>query len=127
MFQSLVSGGGLVFSVEHPLYTAPAEPGWSLSTSGRPTWPVDSYLEEGPRSTDWLAKGAQPSETVEKLLNISGAMSTMKVRTGGVHVVGVEKAPDPAPASAPAAVEEEATAPDDEDAVVTATDSSEEE
>jgi ubiquinone/menaquinone biosynthesis C-methylase UbiE len=57
VFRSLVSGGRLVFSVEHPLFTAPAEPGWSLSTSGRRIWPVDSYLEEGPRSTDWLTKG----------------------------------------------------------------------
>ena len=40
------------------------------------------------RATDWLSKGAQPSETVEKLLNISGAMDTMKVQTGGIHVVG---------------------------------------
>jgi small subunit ribosomal protein S16 len=44
------------------------------------------------RAADWLAKGAQPSETVEKLLNISGAMNTMKIKTGGIHVVGVEKA-----------------------------------
>lgn len=43
------------------------------------------------RAADWLAKGAQPSETVEKLLNISGAMSTMKIKTGGIHVVGVTK------------------------------------
>jgi small subunit ribosomal protein S16 len=44
------------------------------------------------RAADWLAKGAQPSETVEKLLNISGAMNTMKIKTGGIHVVGVQKA-----------------------------------
>lgn len=43
------------------------------------------------RAADWLAKGAQPSETVEKLLNISGAMNTMKIKTGDIHVVGVEK------------------------------------
>lgn len=43
------------------------------------------------RAADWLAKGAQPSETVEKLLNISGAMNTMKIQTGGIHVVGVQK------------------------------------
>ena len=42
------------------------------------------------RAIDWLSKGASPSETVEKLLNISGAMNTMKVQTGGIHVVGVE-------------------------------------
>ncbi len=63
------------------------------------------------RAADWLSKGAQPSETVEKLLNISGAMNTMKVQTGGIHVVGVEKAPaeEPAeePADEPAASEEE--------------------
>jgi len=46
------------------------------------------------KATDWLAKGAQPSETVEKLLNISGAMNTMKIKTGGIHVVGVEAPSD---------------------------------
>jgi small subunit ribosomal protein S16 len=50
------------------------------------------------KAVEWLSKGAQPSETVEKLLNISGAMSTMKVRTGQVHVVGVERS-EPAPSS----------------------------
>src|SRR5690606_31979102 len=39
------------------------------------------------KAAEWLAKGAQPSERVEKLLNISGAMNTMKVRTGKIHVV----------------------------------------
>ncbi len=52
------------------------------------------------RAADWLAKGAQPSETVEKLLNISGAMNTMKIKSGGIHVVGVEKAPPAEPVSA---------------------------
>jgi SAM-dependent methyltransferase len=54
---SLVPGGSLVFSVEHPIFTAPSAPGWSTNAAGRKTWPVDGYLEEGPRSTDWLAKG----------------------------------------------------------------------
>ena len=50
------------------------------------------------KATAWLSKGAQPSETVEKLLNISGAMSTMDVKPtgGGVHVVGFEKADEAA-------------------------------
>ncbi|MGH3649983.1 MAG: 30S ribosomal protein S16, partial [Acidimicrobiia bacterium] len=43
------------------------------------------------RAADWLSKGAQPSETVEKLLNISGAMNTMKIKTGDIHVVGVDR------------------------------------
>jgi ubiquinone/menaquinone biosynthesis C-methylase UbiE len=55
--RSLVPGGRLVVSVEHPIYTAPADPGWSLNPKGRKTWPIDGYLDEGPRSTDWLAKG----------------------------------------------------------------------
>ena len=40
------------------------------------------------KATSWLSKGAQPTEAVEKLLNISGAMNTMKVRTGQIHTVG---------------------------------------
>jgi small subunit ribosomal protein S16 len=62
------------------------------------------------KAAEWLAKGAQPSETVEKLLNISGAMSTVKVRKGQIHVVGAKTAPAEAPApvveAAPPAVEE---------------------
>ena len=55
--RALVPGGHLVFSVEHPIYTAPTDPGWSVDAAGRKTWPVDRYLDEGPRSTDWLTKG----------------------------------------------------------------------
>jgi ubiquinone/menaquinone biosynthesis C-methylase UbiE len=55
--RSLVPGGRLVFSVEHPIFTAPSEPSWSLNATGRKIWPVDGYLDEGPRSTNWLAKG----------------------------------------------------------------------
>ena len=54
---ALVAGGRFVFSVEHPIFTAPARPGWVEDANGRKTWPVDSYLAEGARSTDWLAKG----------------------------------------------------------------------
>jgi SAM-dependent methyltransferase len=55
--RALVPGGRLVCSVEHPIYTAPTAPGWSVDPAGRKTWPVDGYLDEGPRSTDWLTKG----------------------------------------------------------------------
>lgn len=54
---ALVTGGRLIFSVEHPIFTAPGNPGWSVDAAGHKTWPVDRYLDEGPRSTDWLAKG----------------------------------------------------------------------
>lgn len=55
--RALTPGGSLVVSVEHPIYTAPAAPGWSTDAAGRKRWPIDGYLNEGPRSTDWLAKG----------------------------------------------------------------------
>ncbi|QNI37022.1 class I SAM-dependent methyltransferase [Edaphobacter albus] len=54
---ALVSGGRLVFSIEHPIYMAPTHPEWLLDRDGRKTWPLNQYLMEGPRTTDWLAKG----------------------------------------------------------------------
>jgi SAM-dependent methyltransferase len=55
--QALVPGGQLVFSIEHPIYMAPSHPEWVVGADGRKTWPVDSYGAEGPRTTNWLAKG----------------------------------------------------------------------
>ncbi|TKT80404.1 class I SAM-dependent methyltransferase [Aquamicrobium sp. LC103] len=46
-----------VFTIEHPIYMAPTHPGWVTAADGRRTWPVDGYSIEGPRVTDWLAKG----------------------------------------------------------------------
>ena len=55
--RALKPDGALVFSVEHPVYTAPTHPGWSADAHGHKTWPIDGYLNEGPRATDWLTKG----------------------------------------------------------------------
>jgi SAM-dependent methyltransferase len=69
--RSLVPGGSLVFSVEHPIYTAPADPTWSVNAAGRKTWPIDGYLDEGPRLTDWLAKGViKQHRTVATYINM---------------------------------------------------------
>jgi SAM-dependent methyltransferase len=54
--RSLRPGGSFVASVEHPTFTAPTSPDW-LPVNGRDVWPLDSYLREGPRVTDWLAAG----------------------------------------------------------------------
>ena len=54
------------------------------------------------KAASWLSKGAQPTEAVEKLLNISGAMNTMKVRTGKIHTVGTKPAEETAEEPAPA-------------------------
>lgn len=68
---ALTPGGTLVFSVEHPIYTAPASPGWSVDAAGRSAWPVAGYLDEGPRSTDWLAKGViKQHRTIASYVNL---------------------------------------------------------
>jgi SAM-dependent methyltransferase len=69
--RALAPGGQLVFSVEHPIFTAPTQPGWSIGVSGKKTWPVDSYLCEGPRRTDWLAQGViKQHRTLATYLNL---------------------------------------------------------
>jgi len=55
--RALAPGGAFLFSAEHPIFTAPSLPGWTVDAAGRKVWPVDGYLEEGPRRTDWLTKG----------------------------------------------------------------------
>jgi SAM-dependent methyltransferase len=71
---ALVPGGSLVLSVEHPIYTAPSRPGWTVDASGRRSWPVDQYLIEGPRSTDWLTKGViKHHRTMATYLRLLGA------------------------------------------------------
>lgn len=74
--RALIARGSLVFSVEHPIFTAPSRPSWTIGAAGQKTWPVDGYLAEGPRSTDWLAKG------VVKQHRTIGTYLNMLVRSG---------------------------------------------
>lgn len=57
IYRALTQGGHFVFSAEHPIYTAPAQPGFVQDATGRRVWPLNQYAVEGPRTTDWLAKG----------------------------------------------------------------------
>lgn len=76
LHRALVPGGFLIFSIEHPIYMASARPDWLTDAEGRKTWPVDGYQSEGPRTTDWLAKGVvKQHRTIGTLLN-------MLIRTG---------------------------------------------
>ena len=52
------------------------------------------------KAVDWLRKGAQPTETVAKLLEISGAMSHYKVKAGKIHVAAGSAPPASPPAPA---------------------------
>ncbi|MBZ9796194.1 class I SAM-dependent methyltransferase [Mesorhizobium sp. ES1-4] len=74
--QALSPRGRFVFSTEHPIYMAPTNPGWSIDGEGRKTWPVGRYLVEGPRRTDWLAKGV-----VKHHRTIGTTLNTL-IRTG---------------------------------------------
>lgn len=56
------------------------------------------------KAIDWLNKGAQPTDAVRKLLEISGAMSRYKVASGKIHTVAAK-----GPAAAPAAADEPVT------------------
>ncbi|CAM5185222.1 SAM-dependent methyltransferase [Bosea thiooxidans] len=54
---ALKPGGALVCSVEHPLMTAPRRQEWLCDADGRAAWPVNGYLDEGDRVSNWLAEG----------------------------------------------------------------------
>lgn len=53
----LTPGGHFVFSVEHPIFTAPSNPGWQTDPGGATVWPLNDYLREGPRVTEWITPG----------------------------------------------------------------------
>lgn len=76
--RALKPGGRFVFSVEHPIMTAPRHQTWSEDASGLPVWPVGGYLDEGRRVTDWLAEGVVKQHrtlaSYLKLLVASGFM-----------------------------------------------------
>jgi SAM-dependent methyltransferase len=68
---ALAAGGNLVFSVEHPIFMAPRQQGFSVAADGGKFWPLDNYLVEGPRTRDWLAKGVvKQHRTVATYLNL---------------------------------------------------------
>jgi SAM-dependent methyltransferase len=68
---ALAPGGSFVFSVEHPIFTAPTRPAWVTDEAGRKTWPLDAYLTEGPRVTNWLADGVvKQHRTIATTLNL---------------------------------------------------------
>lgn len=55
--QATVAGGRLVFSVEHPVYSAPSSQAFETSNAGNRIWPLENYLVEGQRTTNWFADG----------------------------------------------------------------------
>ncbi len=68
----LAPGGVLVYSTEHPIFTArlPGD-GWVLDDAGRRTlWGLDRYAEEGAREETWFVAGVRKvHRTVATLIN----------------------------------------------------------
>jgi len=68
----LAPGGVLVYSTEHPIYTArlPGD-GWVLDDAGRRTrWALDRYADEGAREETWFVPGVRKvHRTLATLIN----------------------------------------------------------
>ena len=64
------------------------------------------------KAIDWLKKGAQPTEAVRKLLEISGAMSRYKVAAGKIHTVRAAAPADPVEQPAEVSADEAASVAD---------------
>ena len=68
---ALKPGSQFVFSIEHPIFMAPRNPGWIIDAEGCKRWPVDGYQREGERVTNWLAEGViKQHRTIGTLLNL---------------------------------------------------------
>jgi 2-polyprenyl-3-methyl-5-hydroxy-6-metoxy-1,4-benzoquinol methylase len=66
----LAPGGALVYSTEHPLYTArlPGD-GWVRDAAGT-RWAVDRYADEGAREESWFVAGVRKvHRTLSTLIN----------------------------------------------------------
>jgi 2-polyprenyl-3-methyl-5-hydroxy-6-metoxy-1,4-benzoquinol methylase len=57
VYERLKPGGAFVFCVEHPIFTAPRKLEFIKDTDGNLSWPVNQYLSEGSRTTNWFAEG----------------------------------------------------------------------
>jgi len=59
LFTALKPGGKLLFSCEHPIYTAPHQQGWIEDAQQAKSWPVNHYQQEGERFSHWFAEGVK--------------------------------------------------------------------
>ncbi|KAK4494158.1 hypothetical protein PRZ48_014456 [Zasmidium cellare] len=56
---TLPSGGRFVFSVEHPIFTAPSSQTWQKSEQHELIWPLNNYFREGMRDYQWLGSSVR--------------------------------------------------------------------
>ena len=68
----LAAGGVLVYSTEHPIYTARASDGWvpGEGAARRAGWAIDRYADEGTREETWFVPGVRKvHRTLATLVN----------------------------------------------------------
>jgi SAM-dependent methyltransferase len=77
---ALKEGGAFVFSIEHPIFSAPRNAKFIQDSDGHNVWPLDRYLEEGPRTTNWLADGViKQHRTISSwIMKLAGAGFTLQ-------------------------------------------------
>ena len=86
----LAPGGDLIFSVEHPIFTAQGPQQWVEDGSGgHAHWPVDRYFEEGERRANFLGE-----EVVKYHRTLTSYVNTL-LRLGFVLGAMVEPQPSP--------------------------------
>lgn len=105
VFQALTPGGMMVFSAEHPIYTAPMRQGWLRDADGRQSWPVNNYQQEGVRISNWFTDG------VRKQHRKLATWITALINSGFELVQIDEWGPDAAQITANPALAEEAERP----------------
>lgn len=59
VYSALTPGGMLIFSCEHPIYTAPVQQQWVVDDQQQRSWPVNHYQQEGERISNWFTDGVK--------------------------------------------------------------------
>lgn len=92
----LREGGTFIFSIEHPIITC-ASRQWAEAADGtREHWPVDRYLDEGPRLVRWLgADTPREHRTVASYVNalIDAGLTIRRVLEPGPDPVSLDRWP----------------------------------
>lgn len=70
VYDSLTPKSYFIFTMEHPIYTAPQHQKLTVNSDGSQTWLLNNYQVEGMRTSDWLAKGViKYHRTMSTVLN----------------------------------------------------------
>jgi SAM-dependent methyltransferase len=94
----LVTGGRLIFSVEHPVFTAREQQDWHYDHDGKILhWPLDDYQDEGVRHSTWMSDDiVKYHRTFSTLVNllISAGLQIEKIAEPQPHPDMLKQRPD---------------------------------